>query len=171
MENPNTNLLITESPNIKIIPLKNYKKPNLTTSDNTSNTERPLSSFPKQKRIFDFQNPQYMYPYNYSKNSYLRNNLERYMNDIILNPRKVEPYIVPYTPKMINIINKNKNYVEKVQNNIWEYKHLLPKPKPYKRSKLMQIISNQFYPYEVKMNNIIKKKKIELYRPNYFKKF
>ena len=149
----------------------NYKKPNLTTSDDTSNTQRSLSSFPKQKRIFDFQNPQYMYPYNYSKNSYLRNNLERYMNDIILNTRKVEPYIVPYTPKMINIINKNKNYIEKVQNNIWEYKHLLPKPKPYKRSKLMQVISNQFYPYEVKMSNIKKKKKIELFRPNYFKKF
>ena len=35
----------------------------------------------------------------------------------------------------------------------------------------MQVISNQFYPYEVKMSNIIKKKKIELFRPNYFKKF
>ncbi len=173
MEKPNSNLLITESPNRNLIQIKKHKfnNQNFTINENIFEKKRPMSNSSRQKKFFDYQNLQFSFPYINNSNSNLREHLKKYINDMTFTTTNVEPYIVPYTPKMINIINKNKLITEEIQNHIWKYEYLLPKPNPYKTSKLMQVISTQFFPLEIKNQNIKKKKKIELYRPNYFKKF
>ena len=173
MEKPNSNLLITESPNRKIIKIKKPKinHENLPINENIIEKKRPISNSARQKKLFDYQNSQFLFPYINNSNSNLREHLNNYINDMTFTTRKIEPYIVPYTPKMINIINKNKLITEEIQNHIWKYENLFPKPNPYKRSKLMQVISTQFFPLENRNQNIKKKKKIEIYHPSYFKKF
>jgi len=173
MKKPNSNLLITESPNKKIISIKKSKinKENLQLNNNILEKKRPISNFSRQKKYFDYQNTQFSFPHTNNSNSNLREHLKKYINDLTFSTRNIEPYIAPYTPKMINIINKNKFITEEIQNHIWKYEYLLPKPIPYKRSKLMQVISTQFFPLENRNQNIKKKKKIEIYHPSYFKKF
>ena len=78
-----------------------------------------------------------------------RQDLEKYILNIGFNDTRCEPYITPYTPKMVKIINKNALLEEEIRSHYWKYEHLFSKPQPRKPGRLMQIITSQFFPLEL----------------------
>ena len=91
-----------------------------------------------------------------------RQDLEKYILNIGFNDTRCEPYITPYTPKMVKIINKNALIEEEIRSHYWKYEHLFNKPQPRKTGRLMQIITSQFFPLELKR----KKKKNRKFEVN-----
>ncbi len=91
----------------------------------------------------------------------LRHDLENYMSNIGFNDVGVEPYVTPYTPKIVKIINRNAFIDDEIRTNYWKYEHLFPKPQPRKTGKLMQIITQQFFPMELQRQKN-KNKKFEV---------
>ena len=90
-----------------------------------------------------------------------RQDLEKYILNIGFNDTRCEPYITPYTPKMVKIINKNALIEEEIRSHYWKYVHLFNKPKPRKTGRLMQIITSQFFPLELERQKN-KNKKFEV---------
>ena len=69
-----------------------------------------------------------------------RQDLEKYILNIGFNDTGCEPYITPYTPKMVKIINKNALLEEEIRSHYWKYEHLFNKPQPRKPGKLRKLI-------------------------------
>ena len=80
---------------------------------------------------------------------YIHQDLEKYISNIEFNNTGCEPYITPYIPKMVKIINKNALIEEEIRSHYWKYEHLFKRPKPSKTGRLMQIITSQFFPLEL----------------------
>ena len=79
----------------------------------------------------------------------IHQDLEKYISNIEFNNTGYEPYITPYIPKMVKIINKNALIEEEIRSHYWKYEHLFKRPKPSKTGRLMQIITSQFFPLEL----------------------